>query len=62
MAIKDLDLKTLLDIPLWEKVQDELAKLTGTAVITIDFKGNPITKHSCRTDFSERDKGESNFT
>ena len=51
MAIKDLDLKTLLDIPLWEKVQDELAKLTGTAIITIDFKGNPITKHSCRTDF-----------
>lgn len=51
MAIRDLDLKTLLDIPLWEKVQDELAKLTGTAIITIDFKGNPITKHSCRTDF-----------
>lgn len=51
MAIRDLDLKALLDIPLWEKVQDELAKLTGTAIITIDFKGNPITKHSCRTDF-----------
>lgn len=51
MAIRDLDLKALLDIPLWEKVQDELAKLTGTAIITVDFKGNPITKHSCRTDF-----------
>ena len=51
MAIRDLDLKTLLDIPLWEKVQDELDKLTSTAIITIDFKGNPITKHSCRTDF-----------
>lgn len=51
MAIRDLDLKDLLDIPLWEKVQDELAKLTGTAIITIDFKGNPITKHSCRTEF-----------
>mgnify|MGYP000773238149 CR=1 FL=1 len=51
MARRDFDLKTLLDIPLWEKVQDELAKLTGTAIITIDFKGNPITKHSGRTDF-----------
>jgi len=51
MARRDLDLKTLLDVPLWERVQDELAKLTGTAIITIDFKGNPITKHSCRTDF-----------
>ena len=51
MNRQDLDLKSLLDIPLWEAVQDQLARLTGTAIITIDFKGNPITKHSCRTDF-----------
>lgn len=51
MSRRDLDLKSILDIPLWEEIQDELAKLTGTAIITIDYKGNPITKHSCRTDF-----------
>lgn len=51
MPRQDFDLKTLLDIPLWEKVQDQLAKLTGTAIITIDLKGVPVTKHSCRTDF-----------
>ena len=51
MARRDLDLKSILDIPLWEKIQDEFAKLTGTAIITIDYKGNPITRHSCRTDF-----------
>ena len=51
MPRQDFDLKTLLDIPLWEKVQDQLAKLTGTAIITIDLKGIPVTKHSCRTDF-----------
>ena len=51
MGRREFDLKSLLDIPLWEKVQDELAKLTGTAIITIDFKGNPITKHSGRTEF-----------
>lgn len=51
MSRRDLDLKSVLDIPLWEKIQDELARLTGTAIITIDYKGNPITKHSCRTDF-----------
>ena len=51
MARRDLDLKSILDIPLWEEIQDEFAKLTGTAIITIDYKGNPITKHSCRTDF-----------
>lgn len=51
MAKRDFDLSTLLDIPLWETVQDQIAQLTGTAIITIDFKGNPITKHSCRTEF-----------
>ena len=45
MPRQDFDLKTLLDIPLWENVQDQLAKLTGTAIITIDLKGIPVTKH-----------------
>lgn len=48
---REYNLGDLLDIPHWEKVQDQLAKSTGTAIITIDFKGNPITKHSCRTEF-----------
>ena len=51
MARRQFDLKSLLDIPLWEAVQDQLALLTGTAIITVDFKGIPITKHSCRTEF-----------
>ena len=51
MARQTPDLRTLLDIPQWEKVQDQLALLTGTAIITIDFKGTPITKHSSRTEF-----------
>ena len=51
MARREFDLKGILDIPLWEKVQDQLAKATGTAIITIDYKGPPITKHSMRTDF-----------
>lgn len=51
MSRQEFDLRTLLNLPLWEEVQDQLAKLTGTAIITIDFKGNPITKHSCRTEF-----------
>ena len=51
MARRQFDLKSLLDTPLWEAVQDQLALLTGTAIITVDFKGIPITKHSCRTEF-----------
>jgi len=51
MARREFDMKTILDIPLWEQIQDQLAQLTGTAIITIDFKGIPVTKHSCRTEF-----------
>ena len=51
MNPREIELKTLLDIPEWEKLQDQLAKMTGTAIITVDYKGTPISKHSCRTDF-----------
>ena len=51
MAKRELDLRDLLDVQAWEGVQDRLAELTGTAIITIDYKGTPITKHSGRTEF-----------
>ena len=51
MAAQDYDLKTLLDVARWEPVQDQLAALTRTAIITIDYKGIPISKHSMRTAF-----------
>ncbi len=51
MKTQDLDLKTILDIPMFEHLQDALAKATGTAIITVDYKGTPVTKHSCRTEF-----------
>ena len=51
MARWEFDMQSILDIPLWEKMQDQLAKLTGTAIICIDMKGTPVTKHSCRTEF-----------
>lgn len=51
MSKSNLELKSILDIPRWEIVQDQIAKATGTAIITIDYKGTPITKHSMRTDF-----------
>ena len=37
------------DIQKWQKLQDSLAKVTEMAIITVDYKGIPITKHSsCR--------------
>ena len=51
MAGVEYDLKSLLDVARWEAVQDQLAALTRTAIITIDYKGIPISKHSGRTSF-----------
>ena len=51
MNIYELNIKSVLDIPEWEKLQDQFARLTGTAMITIDYKGNPVSKISGCTDF-----------
>ena len=51
MNIYELNIKSVLDIPEWEKLQDQFARLTGTAIVTIDYKGNPVTKISECSDF-----------
>jgi len=51
VAKYDCDIRTVLDIPLWEKVQDQIAALTGTSVICVDVKGVPVTKSSGQTEF-----------
>ena len=51
MSKLDMDIKSIIDVERWEPLQDALAKATGTAIITVDYKGTPVTKHSLRTDF-----------
>lgn len=51
MANLEFTMQSILDIPLWEEMQDKLAKLTGTAILCVDMNGNPVTKHSGPSDF-----------
>ena len=51
MSRFEYTIENVLYIPLWEKMQDRLAELTGTAIVCIDIKGKPVTKHSGRTAF-----------
>lgn len=37
MAGIQYDMKNVLDIPLWERMQDQLAKMTGTAIVSINI-------------------------
>jgi len=48
-----LNIKTILDIEKWQKIQNELALVTGMAIITVDYKGIAVTKHSGCNEFCE---------
>lgn len=37
----------------WQKLQDSLAHMTKMAIITVDYKGIPITRHSGRQPFCD---------
>lgn len=41
-----MKLQDIIDIDLLQKVQDSFAEATGLAAITVDFRGNPMTKYS----------------
>lgn len=41
-----MNMQDIIDIKLLQKVQDAYAEATGLAAITVDFRGNPITRYS----------------
>lgn len=41
-----IKIEKVFSIRKWETVQDSLAKTTGMAILMVDYKGRPITKHS----------------
>lgn len=45
------DIRSVMDVALWEQVQDQLSKLAGVSVITVDMNGIPVTKSSGQTEF-----------
>ncbi|MEC0240943.1 PocR ligand-binding domain-containing protein [Paenibacillus dokdonensis] len=40
------DLNRIIDIDKWHMLQDSLSLVTKMAIITVDYKGVPVTKHS----------------
>lgn len=40
------DLKSIIDLDKWHKLQDSLSLVTRMAIVTVDYKGVPVTKHS----------------
>ncbi|WP_040948905.1 PocR ligand-binding domain-containing protein [Gorillibacterium massiliense] len=46
MIREHLGLRHILDLEKWEQLQDSLAAVTKLAILTVDYKGNPVTAHS----------------
>lgn len=44
-------LEYVINIDKFQKIQDDIAKATEMAVLTVDYKGAPITKHSRCSEF-----------
>ena len=51
MKSEFLHLEQILKMDKWQSLQDSLAEVTGLAILTVDYKGLPITRHSCRRPF-----------
>lgn len=48
---KALSLEEILDINSFQKIQDDIAYATDMAIITVDYKGKPVTNHSNCSEF-----------
>lgn len=44
----------IINIQKFQNIQDDIAKATDMAVIAIDYKGNPVTEHSCCSEFCQK--------
>lgn len=46
MRNENLSLHKIIDFNKWENLQDYLSMVTKMAIVIVDYKGNPVTKHS----------------
>lgn len=53
MKSEKFDLRKIINIDKWQKVQDEIALATKMAIILVDYKGIPITAHSHCQEFCQ---------
>ncbi|MCC3868325.1 PocR ligand-binding domain-containing protein [Terrisporobacter mayombei] len=53
MKKEKINLDKVIDFKKWQTLQDNLSLVTNMAIITVDYKGNPISKHSKCSRFCE---------
>ena len=58
----NLNLNKIIDLEKWQALQDSLALVTKLAIITIDYKGVPITTHSDARRFCKYMRSDPDFS
>lgn len=51
MKSEQLNLKKIIDLKKWQSLQDSLSLVTKLAIITVDYKGIPVSNHSFCSEF-----------
>lgn len=62
MPRRILYLNDVIDIEVFQKIQDDIAEATGISIITVDYKGKPATKHSRCSDFCNLMRANSKYS
>lgn len=57
-----LDIREILDVDSFQKIQDDIAKATELAMVTVDYKGIPVTKHSKCSEFCKLIREQKEFS
>lgn len=53
MGKDSINLEKIINFKKWQKLQDDIFSVTNMAIISVDYKGNPVTKHSGCSKFCE---------
>ena len=58
---RGINIKDVINIESFQKIQNDIAKATGVAIITTDYKGKPVTEHSSCTEFCKIIRSKENL-
>ena len=61
MRNESLSLNKIIDSNKWNNLQDYISIVTKMAIVIVDYKGNPVTKHSGCHKFCKRVRANSNL-
>ncbi|NLU07074.1 MAG: helix-turn-helix domain-containing protein [Clostridiales bacterium] len=56
------NLDYIINVNNFQKIQDAISKVAGTSLLTVDYKGTPVTKHSNCSDFCKLIRTNCNYS